>query len=48
MVVGAWQDMFKLTLLEDRPVHIGGGQQILYKDGMNEIAMAEVIQYSAF
>jgi hypothetical protein len=47
MAIGAWQDMFQLTRLEERPVYNGGNQQILYKDEMNEIVMTEAVSYSA-
>lgn len=48
MVIGAWQDMFKVINLEDRPVRDQNGQQVLYRDGTNEIFMTEVIYLHSF
>ena len=42
MAVGAWQDMFKVVNLEDRPIEQRHNQQVLYNDGINEIVMKNV------
>jgi hypothetical protein len=43
MALGAWQDMFKVINLEDRPINDQHNQQVLYNDGTNEIVMTEVV-----
>ena len=43
MAVGAWQDIFKVINLEDRPIKDQHSQQVLYNDGTNEIVMTEVL-----
>ena len=42
MALGAWQDMFKLIHLEERPVTTNQTHQLLHSDGVNEIVMKEV------
>jgi hypothetical protein len=46
MAVGAWQDVFKLTCLQERPVQPGHSLPVLYSDGVNEIVMIQVILIS--
>jgi hypothetical protein len=43
MAVGAWQDMFKVVNLEDRPAGEHHSQQVLYNDGINEIVIKTVL-----
>lgn len=43
MAVGAWQDMFKVVNLEDRPAKGQYNQQVLYSDGTNEIVIKNVL-----
>jgi hypothetical protein len=42
MVVGAWQDMFKLIHLEERPVNSDKNAHVLHSDSVNKIVMKEV------
>jgi hypothetical protein len=45
MAIGAWQDLLKLTCLEDCPINVKTNKQIFYNDGINKIVIAEVIYF---
>lgn len=42
MATGAWQDMFKLYNLEERPFKLHHSHPVLYNDGTNEIVITKV------
>ena len=42
MVTGAWQEMFKLTGLEERVCNDKRSQRVLYSDGVKDVVCTEV------